>query len=93
MRYVIRLESPDIQGIRVYLIFLRKAIRTVALEIRFAKHLPDSSCGNSSGAICRAPDFFTTDEYGREADSFQYYVDADGGFPILALLYLPLLKC
>ena len=30
----------------------------------------------------RAPDFFTTDEYGRQADSFQYYVDADGGFPI-----------
>jgi len=30
----------------------------------------------------RPPDFFTTDEYGREADSFQYYVDADGGFPI-----------
>jgi len=30
----------------------------------------------------RTPDFFTTDEYGRQADSFQYYVDADGGFPI-----------
>ncbi len=30
----------------------------------------------------RAPDFFTTDEHGRQADSFQYYVDADGGFPI-----------
>jgi hypothetical protein len=30
----------------------------------------------------RAPDFFTTDEYGRQADSFQYYVDADG-FPHL----------
>jgi hypothetical protein len=30
----------------------------------------------------RAPNFFTTDEYGRQADSFQYYVDADGGFPI-----------
>jgi len=26
MRYVIRLESPDIQGIGVHLIFLRKAI-------------------------------------------------------------------
>ncbi len=30
----------------------------------------------------RVPDFFTTDEYGRQADSFQYYIDADGGFPI-----------
>ena len=30
----------------------------------------------------RAPDFFTTDEYDRQADSFQYYIDADGGFPI-----------
>lgn len=30
----------------------------------------------------RAPDFFTTDEYGRQADSFQYFIDADGGFPI-----------
>jgi hypothetical protein len=26
----------------------------------------------------RAPDFFTTDEYGRQADSFQYFIDADG---------------
>jgi len=26
----------------------------------------------------RAPDFFTTDEYGRQADAFQYYIDADG---------------
>ncbi len=30
----------------------------------------------------RAPDFFTTDEVGRQADSFQYFIDADGGFPI-----------
>lgn len=30
----------------------------------------------------RTPDFLTTDEYGRQADSFQYYVDADGGLPI-----------
>jgi hypothetical protein len=30
----------------------------------------------------RAPDFFTTDEYHRQADSFQYFIDADGGFPI-----------
>jgi hypothetical protein len=30
----------------------------------------------------RAPDFFTTDEYDRQADSFQYFIDADGGFPI-----------
>lgn len=26
----------------------------------------------------RAPDFFTTDEYDRQADAFQYYIDADG---------------
>jgi len=26
----------------------------------------------------RAPDFFTSDEYGRQADAFQYYIDADG---------------
>jgi hypothetical protein len=26
----------------------------------------------------RAPDFFTTDEYDRQADSFQYFIDADG---------------
>jgi len=30
----------------------------------------------------RTPDFFTTDEYDRQADSFQYFIDADGGFPI-----------
>src|SRR4028119_1995930 len=30
----------------------------------------------------RVPDFFTTDEYDRQADSFQYFMDADGGFPI-----------
>jgi hypothetical protein len=30
----------------------------------------------------RVPDFFTTDEYDRQADSFQYFIDADGGFPI-----------
>lgn len=30
----------------------------------------------------RAPDFFTTDEADRQADSFQYFIDADGGFPI-----------
>ena len=30
----------------------------------------------------RAPDFFTSDEYDRQADSFQYFIDADGGFPI-----------
>ena len=30
----------------------------------------------------RAPDFFTTDEYDRQADSFQYFIDADGGLPI-----------
>jgi hypothetical protein len=30
----------------------------------------------------RAPDFFTTDEYDRQADAFQYFIDADGGFPI-----------
>ncbi len=30
----------------------------------------------------RTPDFFTTDEYDRQADAFQYYIDADGGFPI-----------
>jgi hypothetical protein len=30
----------------------------------------------------REPDFFTTDEYDRQADAFQYYIDADGGFPI-----------
>lgn len=30
----------------------------------------------------RTPDFLTTDEYNRQADSFQYYIDADGGLPI-----------
>ena len=30
----------------------------------------------------RAPDFFTTDEYDRQADSFQYFIDADGGLPV-----------
>ena len=30
----------------------------------------------------RAPDFFTVDEFDRQADSFQYYVEADGEFPI-----------
>jgi hypothetical protein len=30
----------------------------------------------------RVPDFFTTDEYDRQADSFQYFIEADGGFPI-----------
>ena len=30
----------------------------------------------------RAPDFFTTDEYDRQADAFQYFIDADGGLPI-----------
>ncbi len=30
----------------------------------------------------REPDFFTTDEYDRQADAFQYFIDADGGFPI-----------
>ena len=30
----------------------------------------------------RSPDFFTTDEYDRQADSFQYFIDADGGLPI-----------
>ena len=30
----------------------------------------------------RAPDFFTSDEYDRQADSFQYFIDADGGLPI-----------
>jgi hypothetical protein len=31
----------------------------------------------------RAPDFFTTfTEYNRPADTFQYYIDADGGLPI-----------
>jgi len=30
----------------------------------------------------RAPDFFTTDERDRQADSFQYFIEADGGFPI-----------
>jgi len=29
----------------------------------------------------RAPDFFTSDEYDRQADSFQYFIEADGGFP------------
>ena len=29
----------------------------------------------------RVPEFFT-DEYGRQADAFQYFIDADGGFPI-----------
>jgi len=30
----------------------------------------------------RAPDFFTTDEYDRQADSFQYYINADEGLPV-----------
>lgn len=30
----------------------------------------------------RAPDFFTTDEVDRKADSFQYFIDADGGLAI-----------
>ena len=30
----------------------------------------------------RTPDFFTTDEYDRQADSFQYYINADGGLPV-----------
>jgi hypothetical protein len=30
----------------------------------------------------REPDFFTTDEYDRQADAFQYFIEADGGFPI-----------
>ncbi|HEY9811983.1 MAG TPA: PEP-CTERM sorting domain-containing protein [Candidatus Sericytochromatia bacterium] len=30
----------------------------------------------------RAPDFFTTDEYDRQADFFQYYINADGGLPV-----------
>ncbi|MCC5660489.1 hypothetical protein LC608_26625 [Nostoc sp. XA010] len=30
----------------------------------------------------RVPDFFTLDQAGRQADSFQYYVEADGEFPI-----------
>ncbi|HYX18849.1 MAG TPA: hypothetical protein VE944_31670 [Nostoc sp.] len=30
----------------------------------------------------RVPDFFTVDQAGRQADSFQYYVEADGEFPI-----------
>jgi hypothetical protein len=30
----------------------------------------------------RAPDFFTTDEDGIQADSFQYYINADGGLPV-----------
>jgi hypothetical protein len=29
----------------------------------------------------RAPDFFTTDEYDRQADAFQYFFNADGGLP------------
>jgi len=72
------LKVPKFRECRVPHIFKKSYIRTVALKIRFAKHLPDSSCGNSNGAICRTPDFFTTDEYGRQADSFQDYVDADG---------------
>jgi hypothetical protein len=76
------LKVPVFRESRVPHLFKKGYIITVALEIRFAKDLPDSSCGNSSGALCRGPDFFTTNEYGRQADSFQYYVDADGGFPI-----------
>lgn len=30
----------------------------------------------------RTPDFFTSDEYDRQPDSFQYFIDADGGLPI-----------
>ncbi|MFB2875589.1 hypothetical protein [Floridanema aerugineum] len=28
------------------------------------------------------PDFFTVDEFNRQADSFQYYIDADGNLPV-----------
>ncbi|MEH2164786.1 MAG: hypothetical protein V7K38_27960 [Nostoc sp.] len=30
----------------------------------------------------RVPDFFTLDQFGRQADSFQYFIEADGEFPI-----------
>jgi hypothetical protein len=32
----------------------------------------------------RAPDFFTTDEYDRQADAFQYYIDADGDLSLFS---------
>ncbi|OKH29505.1 hypothetical protein NIES2101_43295 [Calothrix sp. HK-06] len=30
----------------------------------------------------RTPNFLLTDEFGRQADSFQYFIEADGEFPI-----------
>ncbi|MEH1846396.1 MAG: hypothetical protein V7L25_15705 [Nostoc sp.] len=30
----------------------------------------------------RVPDFFTVDQVGRQADSFQYFIDADGELPV-----------
>jgi hypothetical protein len=30
----------------------------------------------------KTPDFLSTDEFGRQADSFQYFIEADGKFPI-----------
>jgi hypothetical protein len=30
----------------------------------------------------RTPNFLSTDEFGRQADSFQYFIEADGKFPI-----------
>jgi hypothetical protein len=30
----------------------------------------------------QVPDFFSLDEAGRQADSFQYFIDADGGLPV-----------
>ena len=29
-----------------------------------------------------APDFFSADSFGRQANSFQYFIDADGGLPV-----------
>ncbi len=30
----------------------------------------------------QTPDFFSVDAFGRQADSFQYFIDADGKFPV-----------
>lgn len=32
----------------------------------------------------RVPDFFSVDEFGRQADSFQYFINIDGKFPVFS---------
>jgi len=57
------------------------------LAIRSQSAIYNSSTGRVTFRIVfnRAPDFFTADEFGRQADEFQYYVGSD--VPVAPWLY------